>query len=97
MENEVRVLSDRLVPCSTDPESRVARATMAALRAAGLDADPFGSPTASDWVFLADVPTVKIGPGSSELSHGPDEHVAIAEVERATELYASIIRRYFTP
>jgi acetylornithine deacetylase len=95
LESEVSVLSDRLVPCSTPLGSRIAVACRAALREAGLDDDPFGSPTASDWVFLDDVPTVKIGPGASELSHTADEHVAVADVEAAAALYASIIRQYF--
>ena len=95
LESEVEVYSDRLVPCSTPADARVARATTAALGGLGLDAEPFGSPTASDWVFLADVPAVKIGPGRSELSHTPDEHVEVAQLDAAVEVYAAIARRYF--
>lgn len=95
LESEVSVYSERLVPCSTAPDARIAVATRAALRGLGLDDEPFGSPTASDWTFVADVPAVKIGPGRSELSHTPDEHVEAAAVERAVEVYASIAHRYF--
>ncbi|GAB5537740.1 MAG: M20/M25/M40 family metallo-hydrolase [Rubricoccaceae bacterium] len=95
LESEVEVYSDRLVPCSTDPDARVARATTDALASLGLDSEPFGSPTASDWVFLADVPAVKIGPGRSELSHTPNEHVSLRQLEAAVDVYAEIARRYF--
>ena len=95
LESEVVVYSDRLVPCATPADARVAVACTRALGALGLDATPFGSPTASDWVFLADVPAVKIGPGRSELSHTPDEHVDAAEVVRAVDVYRAIITHYF--
>ena len=95
LESEVEVYSDRLVPWSTPADARVARATTDALAALGRDAEPFGSPTASDWIFLADVPAVKIGPGRSELSHTPDEHVESRQLDAAVVVYAEIARRYF--
>ena len=96
LESEVSVYSDRLVPCATSADAPIARAATAALGALGLAAEPFGSPTASDWIFLADVPAVKIGPGRSELSHTADEHVELDQLERAVDVYAEIARRYFT-
>ena len=95
LESRVEVHSERIIPCSTDPDSRIAQAAVAAVSSLGLDAEPFGSPTASDWIFVADVPTVKIGPGRSELSHTPDEHVEIAQLEAAVDVYSEIARRYF--
>jgi acetylornithine deacetylase len=95
LESEVAVYSDRIVPCATSAESRVAQAVTGALGGLSLDAEPFGSPTASDWIFLADVPAVKIGPGRSELSHTPEEHVEVEQVERAVEVYAAVAQRYF--
>ena len=95
LESTVEVYSARLVPCSTPEDARIATATRASLRALGLDDTPFGSPTASDWVFVNDVPAVKLGPGRSELSHTPDEHVEAAEVERAVAVYASTATAYF--
>ena len=95
LESRVAVFSDRLVPCATPADARVAQAAGAALRGLGLDDTPFGSPTASDWVFVADVPAVKLGPGRSELSHTPDEHVEAAEVERAVAVYTNLITAYF--
>ena len=96
LESRVEVHSDRLVPCATPASAAVAQATAGALESLGLDAAPFGSPTASDWIFLADVPAVKIGPGRSELSHTADEHVEIAQLTRAVDVYAETARRYFT-
>jgi len=94
--SEIRVHSERIVPCATAPDARVARAAVDALTDLGLDAEPFGSPTASDWIFLTDVPAVKIGPGRSELSHTADEHVEVEQLERAVDVYAEIARRYFS-
>ncbi|MEM1096478.1 MAG: M20/M25/M40 family metallo-hydrolase [Bacteroidota bacterium] len=91
LESEVHVHSKRIIPVRTDAESRIAQACVDAIPTA----QPFGSPTASDWMFLADVPTVKIGPGFSERSHTPHEHIAVSDVERAVPLYKRIIQGYF--
>ncbi|MEM6782254.1 MAG: acetylglutamate kinase [Bacteroidota bacterium] len=95
VESEVEVYSRRLIPCATPADARIARACQRALPGLVADATPFGSPTASDWIFLGDVPTVKIGPGRSELSHTPEEHIEAAEVERAVEVYRAIVAAYF--
>lgn len=93
LESEVTVRSKRLVPASTPSDARVVRAARQALPP---DAKPFGSPTTSDWVFLSDLPAVKLGPGSSERSHTADEHIKLAEVERAATVYADLARAYFS-
>lgn len=95
LESEVAVYSDRLVPCSTAPDARIAEATGAALSRLALDAEPFGSPTTSDWIFLYDVPAVKIGPGRSELSHTADEHVTVEQLTGAVDVYRQIALHYF--
>jgi acetylornithine deacetylase len=92
VEAEVEVHSDRLVPCATPDDARIARAARTALP----DADPFGSPTSSDWVFLHDVPTVKLGPGRSTRSHTADERIDTAEVDRAVAVYRDLVRAYFS-
>lgn len=89
---EVEVYSDRLVPCSTPEDARIVRAAAAALP----DASPFGSPTSSDWVFLHNVPAVKLGPGQSERSHTGGERIDVAEVERAVTVYRDLIQAYFS-
>lgn len=91
LESEVRVHSKRIVPVSTDPSERIVRACVDAVPGA----QPFGSPTASDWIFLKDVPTVKIGPGPSQRSHTAQEFIEVAELHRAVEVYQAIIRNYF--
>lgn len=87
---DVHVLSDRFVATQTDPESVIAQAC---LRRSGKPF--FGSPTASDWVFLADIPCIKIGPGDSTKSHTADEHIDIAQLDAAIPLYRSIIHDFF--
>lgn len=91
LESEVEVHSSRIVPVATPVTARIVQACRAALPGA----KPFGSPTASDWIFLHDVPTVKLGPGLSERSHTADEHIAIEEVVRAVEAYKGVVRAYF--
>jgi acetylornithine deacetylase len=91
LESDVQVHSERIVPVATDPAERIVRACLAALPQAA----PFGSPTTSDWIFLRDVPAVKLGPGASERSHTAGEHIALAEVERAVAAYKGVIEAYF--
>lgn len=40
--------------------------------------------------------TLVLGAGDIAVAHQPDEYVTIAEIERATDLYADLIRRYCT-
>jgi len=88
---EVEIFSNRFVPCATPDGSRIAGACTAALPGR----EPFGSPTASDWIFLHDVPAVKLGPGNSERSHTADECIPVAELERAVTVYRDVVQRYF--
>jgi len=87
---EVEVYSDRLVPCATPEDACIVRAAQAARP----DAAPFGSPTSSDWVFLHDVPTVKMGPGRSARSHTAEERIDVADVHRAVDVYRTLIQDY---
>ncbi|HRR09357.1 MAG TPA: M20/M25/M40 family metallo-hydrolase [Rhodothermales bacterium] len=89
--SEVEIHSKRIIPVGTKPEAAIVQACLKAMPTATL----FGSPTASDWIFLKDIPTVKIGPGFSELSHTPDEHVELVEVLRGVNVYRDIIKTYF--
>lgn len=91
LESEVTVHSKRIVPVATAVEERIVQAC---LRAAP-EGVPFGSPTASDWIFLKDLPAVKLGPGPSQRSHTADEHIEIDELRRAVEVYKRIARAYF--
>ena len=91
VESDVEVHSKRLIPVSTDIVEPIVQACLYALPGA----KPFGSPTASDWVFLHDVPTVKIGPGPSERSHTPEEHIEISAFLEGIAGYRGIIENYF--
>jgi acetylornithine deacetylase len=91
LESDVHVHSERIVPVKTDVNHPIVRACLRNRE----DAEPFGSPTASDWIFLQDIPTVKIGPGDSRLSHTAQESIPVDEVGRAAKVYRDIITAYF--
>lgn len=92
---EVEVYSNRFVPCATPGGSRIEAAGRRGAAAVGVDAVPFGSPTASDWIFLHDVPAVKMGPGDSKRSHTADERIPVADLHRAVEAYTTLATSYF--
>ena len=85
--SEVVVLSDRLVPVATDPESAL---VAAALRARP-DARLYGSATLSDLTFFRGMPAVKVGPGESERSHRPDEFVFEQEIVDGAAFYERLL------
>ena len=89
--SEVIVHSDRIVPVSTAVDELIVQVCLNATSVTV----PQGSPTASDWIYLQGVPAVKIGPGSSELSHTPNEFVATSEVVQAVGFYKTVIQAYF--
>ncbi len=91
VESEVSVHSDRIIPVCTSEDEPIVDACLIA--APGTH--PEGSPTASDWIYLQGVPAVKIGPGSSELSHTANEHVEQSEVLEAVDFYKTAIKEYF--
>ena len=88
---ELTVHSDRLVAVETAESEPIVGAVLRALP----DAKPAGSPAMSDMVFLADVPCVKIGPGSPSRSHTPDEYVTADELAAGASAYERIIQAYF--
>jgi len=91
VESDVSIHSDRVVSVSTEVDEKIVKACLKASPETQLK----GSPTASDWIYLQGVPAVKIGPGSSELSHTPDEHIDQSEVIDAVQLYKEVIKEYF--
>ena len=92
LESDVHIHSKRYIPVSTDINETIVNACIKATQGGR----PFGSPTASDWVHLHDIPTVKIGPGPSERSHTPGERVETEALLEARVLYMDIIKTYFT-
>lgn len=92
LESEIEIHSDRIVPVRTDARDSIVRACLDALPGAST----FGSPTTSDWIFLHDVPAVKIGPGDSRLSHTADESIPVDELVDAVAGYKRIIKAFFS-
>ena len=84
---EVRVLSDRLVPRETPAGAAVVEAA----RRVRPEARLYGSATLSDMVFMAGIPAVKCGPGSSERSHTADEFVWESEVIAGARFYSRLV------
>ena len=56
---------------------------------------PVGSGTTSDWAFLGDIPTVKVGPGDTFRSHRPNEHITLAEIEAGAAFYQQLATLFF--
>jgi len=90
LHSDLRVHSDRLVPVETDRAAAIVQAVLRALPGA----EPGGSPAMSDMVFLAGVPSVKIGPGQPSRSHTPDEYILLDELRDGAAAYERIIQEY---
>ena len=92
---DLRVLSQE-PPVRTDRNSHLARSFVQAIREHG------GSPRfklktgTSDLNILApawNCPAVAYGPGRSLLDHTPDEHIEIADLERAVDVLDGVLHR----
>ena len=59
-------------------------------RGLSLGLQPFGSPTTSNQA-LCPFPTLKIGPGDSSRSHGPDEYIRLDEISRGVSTYVDLL------
>ena len=92
LEGRVEILSRRLRPVETPRGSRLLETVKKILPGA----EPFGSPTASDWVWLGGTDALKMGPGDSRLSHGKDENIALREVDEAEEIFHRIAWEYLS-
>ncbi len=90
LESEVTVHSMRYLPKHTATEQPI---VAACLGAAGVD-EPVGSRTASDWAFLKEIPTVKVGPGDTTRSHRPNEYLTEKELEAGVAFYERVLRAY---
>lgn len=60
------------------------------LRGVELGLVPFGSPTLSN-AAVCPFPTLKIGPGDSARSHGPDEYICLSEIRKAVDIYVKLL------
>jgi acetylornithine deacetylase len=91
LESHVHIHSKRFVPVDTAPDEDIVLACLEG--SAGSKA--FGSPTMSDWIHLKGIPTVKIGPGDSRLSHTDQESIPVQELVDSCQTYVNIIKSYF--
>ena len=91
LESEVLIHSARYLPKATAADQPILKA---ALKANG-NKGPVGSHTTSDWAFLGDIPTVKIGPGDTHRSHQPNEYLTRSELDAGMDCYMNLIRGYF--
>lgn len=87
---EVKVLSDRLLPHETSPDSPF----VVSARRARPEARLYGSSTLSDMVFLTGIEAIKCGPGLSERSHTADEFVYESEIVEGARFYTRLVRAY---
>lgn len=62
----------------------------AVVRGLSLGLKPFGSPTTSNQA-LSPFPTLKIGPGDSSRSHGPDEFIMLDEISKGVATYVDLL------
>ncbi|HYB54279.1 MAG TPA: M20/M25/M40 family metallo-hydrolase, partial [Thermoanaerobaculia bacterium] len=89
--SEVEIVSRRLNPVSGDPNSRIARAALAA--APGRAVGGFGG--VSDLAHLAGRPAIVFGPGTPDQSHAADESIALEALTEAPAIYRAAIENYF--
>lgn len=82
-----------ITPRSTRIRASVLPAAHPLAKAAGkVGIESFVSPTTSDMSLMHGIPALKLGPGHSDLSHTPDEHLPLRLLRQAPALYSSLIR-----
>jgi LysW-gamma-L-lysine carboxypeptidase len=87
---------DRVEPVMESPRTPVGRAFRAAIRAEGGDPRMLRKTGTSDQNVFAhawDVDTVSYGPGDSDLDHSPDEHLSLAEYDKAVAVLERVTER----
>ena len=87
---------DRVEPVMQSPRTPVARAFRGAVREQGGDPRLLRKTGTSDMNVLADAwdcPMATYGPGDSDLDHAPDEHLALAEYDKAVAVLEAATER----
>ncbi|MFB6302845.1 MAG: [LysW]-lysine hydrolase [Haloferacaceae archaeon] len=87
---------DSVPPVMTSPRTPVARAFRAAIRGAGGDPRMLRKTGTSDMNLYAaawDCPMATYGPGDSSYDHAPDEHLPLAEYDRAVDVLTDVCER----
>jgi acetylornithine deacetylase/succinyl-diaminopimelate desuccinylase-like protein len=87
-------------PLETPPDSAVAQAALAAVRAVTGRGEFCGAPWGSDastLFYRAGVPCVVLGPDSAVLQgHPADESISLAEMEQAAHIYEDLAVRFLS-
>ena len=91
VESNIYVHSDWMVPVDTRADQPIVKACLAA----NPGSVTIGSPTMSDWIYLKGIPTVKVGPGDSNLSHTAGERIHLDHLEQAARLYHDTVVEFF--
>ena len=60
----------------------------------GLGAAPYFTDASALTPALGSPPTVILGPGELVQAHQTDEYCLVSRIERATEIYAQLVRRW---
>jgi acetylornithine deacetylase/succinyl-diaminopimelate desuccinylase len=83
------------VALGTASDSALALAAAAACKEAGLPADPAGVTYWTDGAHLAanGIETLILGPGDIADAHGPNDHVVVADLVKAGEVYLRIAQQ----
>jgi len=84
---------DRVEPTLESPRTPVARAFRAAIRSAGGEPTMLrktGTADANLYAAAWDCPVVTYGPGDSSLDHAPNEHLPLAEFDRALAVLETV-------
>ncbi|MFB6131749.1 MAG: [LysW]-lysine hydrolase [Salinigranum sp.] len=87
---------DEVDPVMQSPRTDVARAFRTAIRKADGDPRLLRKTGTSDMNLFArewDCPMVTYGPGDSDLDHAPDEHLELAEFDRAIDVLVAVCER----
>ncbi|GGO02740.1 MULTISPECIES: [LysW]-lysine hydrolase [Haloarcula] len=87
---------DKVEPVMQSPRTPVARAFRAAIRQHGGDPTLLRKTGTSDMNVFAkawDCPMATYGPGDSDLDHAPNEHIHLAEYDRAVGVLTDVTER----
>lgn len=90
-------VNDYKKPFRTEVNSILVKGCLDELRAMGLDDRPLSQPSTNEASIFSriGVECVCFGPGKREGNvHTPQEHVALADLEKATQFYKKVIERF---
>jgi acetylornithine deacetylase len=83
-------------PSDVAPDAPIVVALERELRERGMSVEPLGMSAWTDAALLNDagVPAICFGPGDMGLAHAAEEYIETAQIERATDILASLARHW---